>query len=212
MKMQITATHLTRFLEALAATLKAERDYLTQLDSAIGDADHGVNLDRGFSAVLAGLPAVADHDLGTILSMVSTTLISKVGGTSGPLYGTAFQRASRVIGATHAIGPDELVAACDAAFAGIAARGRSQRGEKTMLDTLGPALDALQSSVAAGHPLPDAAAHALAAAEDGMRATIPMLATKGRAAFLGERSIGHQDPGATSAYFLVRELVRALGE
>ena len=210
--MQVTSAHILRFLESAAATLSEQRDYLTQLDSPIGDADHGANMHRGFSAVAAGLPAVADKDIGAIFMMVSSTLIAKVGGASGPLYGTGFLRASRVIGPRHAIEPHDMLAALDAAFEGIAARGKSARGQKTMLDTIGPAADALRAALEAGDELPAALEAMLAAAERGMASTSDMLALRGRAAFLGERSVGHQDPGATSAFLMMGALVRAVSE
>jgi dihydroxyacetone kinase-like protein len=210
--MQITSAQIVRFIEVAAATISEQRDYLTQLDSPIGDADHGTNMHRGFSAVAASLPAVADKDIGAIFMMVSSTLIAKVGGASGPLYGTAFLRASRLIGPRYEIDGDLALAAFDAAFEGIASRGKSERGQKTMLDTMGPAVDALRAAVEGGDELPAAFEKMLAAAEQGMAATRDMLALRGRAAFLGERSIGHQDPGATSAFLLLSALVRAISE
>lgn len=204
--MRITAEHVIRFLEGVAARVKEQRAYLTELDAAIGDADHGTNLDRGFSAVLVKLPTVADQDIGTILKTTGTTLVSTVGGAAGPLYGTAFLRAGMALAERHELGADELIAALEAALAGIVARGKAQRGEKTMIDTIAPALDALKAAHAAGATLSAALDAATAAAEAGMRATIPMLATKGRASYLGERSIGHQDPGATSAYLMATVL------
>jgi dihydroxyacetone kinase-like protein len=144
--------------------------------------------------------------------MVSSTLIAKVGGASGPLYGTGFLRASRAIGQRHEIDESDLLAAFEAAYEGIASRGKSDRGQKTMLDTFGPALDALRAAVAAGDEPPAALEKMLAAAERGMASTRDMLALRGRAAFLGERSIGHQDPGATSAFLLLGALARAISE
>ncbi|MBC8076587.1 MAG: dihydroxyacetone kinase subunit L [Chloroflexales bacterium] len=210
--MQITSAQIVRFIEGAAATISEQRDYLTQLDSPIGDADHGANMHRGFSAVVASLPSVVDQDIGAILLMVSSTLIAKVGGSSGPLYGTAFLRASRLIGPRHTIEAADMLAALDAAYEGVASRGKSQRGQKTMLDTIGPAADALRAALDAGEPFPTVLDRFLGAAEQGMASTRDMLALRGRAAFLGERSIGHQDPGATSAFLLIRELVKAITE
>jgi dihydroxyacetone kinase-like protein len=198
------------FLEGVAETIKAQRQYLTELDSAIGDADHGINLDRGFSAVAAKLPDLREQDAGTILKTVGTTLVSTVGGASGPLYGTAFLRAGAALAGHDQCGADELQAALQAAHDGIVARGKATRGEKTMLDAIGPALDAFTAAHARGADLVEAMREATAAAEAGMRATIPMLATKGRASYLGERSIGHQDPGATSAYLIASVLQTTL--
>jgi phosphoenolpyruvate---glycerone phosphotransferase subunit DhaL len=210
--MYITAAHVIRFIERSATTIKAQRDYLTQLDSAIGDADHGVNLDRGFSMVLTKLPGVANKDIGAILKTVGTTLVSTVGGASGPLYGTAFLRASVATGNRFEIGLSDLVAALEAALEGIQSRGKSTRGEKTMIDVIGPGIDALRAAIAADEDPQSALRMGLAACEAGMRATIPMLATKGRASYLGERSIGHQDPGATSAFLIAQALVEVLAQ
>lgn len=208
--MQITAEHVIKFIEKVAVIVKEQREYLTQLDSAIGDADHGVNLDRGFSTVLTKLPSVADKDIGSILKTVGTTLVSTVGGASGPLYGTAFLRAGMATGDRFELGPSDLIAALEAALEGIQTRGKSTRGEKTMIDTIGPAIDALKAANAAGDDFVAALRKGLAAAEAGMKSTIPMLATKGRASYLGERSIGHQDPGATSAYLMGTALLAVI--
>lgn len=208
--MQITSEHILRFLENVAATIKEQRDYLTQLDSAIGDSDHGVNLDRGFSAVVTKLPTVADKDIGTILKTVGTTLVSTVGGASGPLYGTAFLRAGMATADRFELSADDLVVALQAALEGIQARGKAQRGEKTMVDAIAPGIDRLREALAAGDELISALQQACEATRQGMEATIPMLATKGRASYLGERSIGHQDPGATSAYLIAQSLLASL--
>ena len=208
--MQITVAHVISFLERVAASIKANRDLLTQLDSTIGDADHGANLDRGFTAVLAKLPTVADKDIGAVLKLVGMTLVSTVGGASGPLYGTAFLRAGTTIGERQTIGSDELVAALDAALEGIMQRGKAQRGEKTMIDAIAPGIEALKASLASGAELTDALHAGVAAMEAGVQATIPMLATKGRASYLGERSIGHQDPGATSATLIGKALLETV--
>jgi dihydroxyacetone kinase-like protein len=205
--MQITAEQVIKYIERIAAVVKEQRDYLTQLDSAIGDADHGVNLDRGFTAVLTKLPGVADKDIGAILKTVGTTLVSTVGGASGPLYGTAFLRAGMAAGDRFELGPADLIAALEAALEGIQSRGKSARGEKTMIDSIGPGIDALKAAHAAGDDFLAALRKGLAACEAGMLATAPMLATKGRASYLGERSIGHQDPGATSAYLMAHALL-----
>ncbi|NJM06651.1 dihydroxyacetone kinase subunit L [Candidatus Gracilibacteria bacterium] len=210
--MNITAEHVIKFVERVAATVKEQRDYLTDLDSAIGDADHGANLDRGFSAVLTKLPTVADKDIGSILKTVGTTLVSTVGGASGPLYGTAYLRAGMVMGDRFEMSADDLVAALEAALEGIIARGKAQRGEKTMVDAIGPGIDALKAARAAGEELLPALRQAVAATEVGMLATTPMLATKGRASYLGDRSIGHQDPGATSAFLMAKAMLAVIEE
>jgi phosphoenolpyruvate---glycerone phosphotransferase subunit DhaL len=195
------------WLQRAGAALHEQREYLTGLDAAIGDADHGTNMDRGFKAVLDKLPGVGEADIGTILKTVGTTLVSTVGGASGPLYGTAFLRAGMALAGKQDLEPVDLVTGLGAAVEGIMARGKAQRGEKTMVDALAPALEALQARVSAGASLDEALQAAVAAAEAGMTATIPMLATKGRASYLGERSVGHQDPGATSATLLLRTML-----
>ncbi|NCC34002.1 MAG: dihydroxyacetone kinase subunit L [Chloroflexia bacterium] len=208
--MQITADHVIKFIETITMRVKEQRDYLTQLDSAIGDADHGVNLDRGFTTVLTKLPSVADKDIGTILKTVGTTLVSTVGGASGPLYGTAFLRAGMASAERFELSVDDLTVVVEAALEGIQARGKSTRGEKTMIDAIGPAVDALKEARAAGDDLLTSLRKAVAACQAGMEATIPMLATKGRASYLGERSIGHQDPGATSAFLMAQALLEVV--
>ena len=204
--MNLTRDHVVRFIEGVAATMKAQRAYLTELDSAIGDADHGINLDRGFTAVLAKLPTFQDGDIGTILKTVGMTLVSTVGGASGPLYGTAFMRAATAAGNKTELEVADLVAVMEAALEGIQSRGRAKKGEKTMIDAIAPGLDALKAAVERGADLATAIAETTSAMEAGMKATIPMLATKGRASYLGERSMGHQDPGATSAYLMATVL------
>lgn len=208
--MQITADTVIRFIEGVAARIKEHRDELTQLDSAIGDADHGANLDRGFTAVLAKLPTVADKDIGTILKTTGMTLVSTVGGASGPLYGTAYMRAGMALADRYEMTENELVAALEAALEGIIARGKAQRGEKTMVDAIAPGIEALKTALADGSE-PRAAIHtALEAVQQGVQDTIPLLATKGRASYLGDRSIGHQDPGATSAFYMAQVMVETL--
>lgn len=192
------------WLRRSAQALREQRQYLTDLDSAIGDADHGINMDRGFTAVLDKLPTVAEADIGAILKTVGTTLVSTVGGASGPLYGTAFLRAGMALAGKQELEPADALLGLNAALEGIMTRGHAQRGEKTMVDALAPAVDALKAQVESGADLTEALRAAAEAAEAGAQATIPMLATKGRASYLGERSIGHQDPGATSVTLLLR--------
>ena len=206
----MTAEHVIRFLQRLHAEVEAHRDELTRLDAAIGDADHGTNLHRGFAAVVEQLPALAGRDAGAILKTTGMTLVSTVGGAAGPLYGTAFIRAGMALADRPEPNADDLVAAWEAALEGIQARGKAQRGEKTMVDAIAPALDALKRAKGNGDDLPTAMRAAVTAAEDGMRATIPMRATKGRASYLGDRSVGHQDPGATSAHMIVRVMYEVM--
>lgn len=194
------------WLRRSAQALHEQRQYLSDLDAAIGDGDHGINMDRGFTAVLDKLPAVAEADIGTILKTVGTTLVSTVGGASGPLYGTAFLRAGTALAGKQELQASDVALGMDAALEGIIARGRAQRGEKTMVDALAPAVDAFKASINAGQPVADALELAAAAGEQGMLATIPLVATKGRASYLGERSAGHQDPGATSVTLFLRAM------
>jgi dihydroxyacetone kinase-like protein len=203
--MAVESAAMLAWLQRSASRLHEQRNYLTDLDAAIGDADHGANMDRGFTAVMAKLQAEgAPEDVGAILKTVGATLVSTVGGASGPLYGTAFLRAGMALAGKTALEPGDIEEGLQAALEGIKARGKAQRGEKTMIDALEPAVQAYSAALAAGQDTKAALAAAADAAEEGMRATIPLLATKGRASYLGERSIGHQDPGATSSALLLR--------
>lgn len=204
--MSVTTEQVIAWLQRSAAVLRENKDYLTQLDSPIGDADHGINMDRGFTAVMDRLPGVADKDAGTILKTVGTTLVSTVGGASGPLYGTAFLRAGTALAGKFELQDSDVLAALEAALEGIMARGKARSGEKTMVDALQPAIATFKAALEAGDALKEALAKATESAEQGMKATIPMLATKGRASYLGERSIGHQDPGATSSWLFLRAM------
>lgn len=199
-------TCVLNWLQRTAEVLHEQREYLTSLDAAIGDADHGINMDRGFTAVLAKLQDVTDADIGTILKTVGTTLVSTVGGASGPLYGTAFLRAGLALAGKQELMASDIADGLRAALDGIVARGHAQRAEKTMVDALAPAVDAFTASIAQGQDSNEALHAATEAAEEGMRQTIPMVATKGRASYLGERSAGHQDPGATSVVLLLRAM------
>ena len=206
----VTKEQIVHWLELTATVLNENREYLTDLDRAIGDADHGTNMDRGFKKVAEKLPTVADKDIGNILKTVWMTLISSVGGASGPLYGTFFQRGGMAADAKEELSDEDLVTTLQGAVDGVIARGRAQPGDKTMVDALLPAMAALKESVAAGKGCVGALADAVAAAEQGMKDTIPLQARKGRASYLGERSIGHQDPGATSSYLILNALLTAL--
>ena len=206
----MTNEDILRWLERIADVLHENAAYLTQLDSAIGDADHGINMDRGFTAVRAKFPTMATMVIATQLKTVGTTLVSTVGGASGPLYGTAFLRAGVAVAGKQQLGPANLVALLEAFLGGIVARGKAQPGEKTMVDALTPALAAAKEALNEGLPLKELSSRATQAAEEGMKATIPLLATKGRASYLGERSVGHQDPGATSSWLILRSLTEVL--
>jgi len=209
--MPITTEDTLRWLKQLAQVLHENRDYLTQLDSPIGDADHGINMDRGFKAVTEKLPAMASMDIGSILKTVGTTLVSTVGGASGPLYGTAFLRAGMATSGKLELYEADFVGMLEAALEGVKARGKAQPGEKTMVDALTPALAAAKEAEAQNLGLSQMLRRASDAAEAGMKATIPLLATKGRASYLGERSIGHQDPGATSSWLMLKTLADTCG-
>lgn len=204
--MPLTTENVLQWLQRYARAIHENNQYLTQLDSAIGDADHGANMDRGFKAVSAKLAGMESSDIGTILKTVGSTLVSTVGGASGPLYGTAFLRAGLVTSGKHELETADVISMLEAATEGIRARGKAHEGEKTMLDALYPAIAAGKQAQAENATLP-AVLHRMAdAAEEGMKKTIPMLATKGRASYLGERSVGHQDPGATSSWLLLKSL------
>lgn len=204
--MPITTEDIRYWLQQLALVLQENRDYLTQLDSAIGDADHGINMDRGFKAVTEKLSTQTEMDIGSLLKLVGTTLVSTVGGASGPLYGTAFLRAGIAMTGKRELYESDYIALLEAAVEGIKARGKAQPGEKTMLDALAPALAAAKEAEARHLDLVEITRRASEAAEEGMKATIPLVATKGRASYLGERSAGHQDPGATSSWLLLKTL------
>ncbi len=206
---RISAADVLAWLRTYAGIIQREKEYLTALDSAIGDADHGINMDRGFQAALGKLDGLGEADIGTLLRTVGMTLVSTVGGAAGPLYGTFFLQLGGATAGRHEIGLADLLAALEAGLAGIVRLGKAEPGDKTMLDALLPARDALHGAVEAGLPVADAVARAAEAAEEGMRATVPLVARKGRASYLGERSAGHQDPGATSSYFLFRAAVEA---
>ncbi|SDX33557.1 dihydroxyacetone kinase DhaL subunit [Geodermatophilus africanus] len=203
----VDAAALTAWVREFARLAHEQRDALTRLDAAIGDADHGANLDRGLTAVVAALEAQPADDPAAVLKTVATTLIKTVGGASGPLYGTFFLRAA---GALDGDDGRALATAVRAGYDGVVARGKAERGDKTMLDALGPACDALDEAVAAGESLDDALRAAAAAAAAGRDATEPLVARKGRASYLGERSAGHVDPGAASATLLVEAAATAL--
>lgn len=186
-----------------------QRDYLTELDSAIGDADHGTNMSRGMSAVLTKTDATASATPAELLKTVGMTLVSSVGGASGPLYGTFFLRMGTSAGEAQALDAAAFGAALRSGLDGVIARGKAEPGDKTMIDALAPALDAFDAAVASGSDLSTAAQAALDAAEKGRDATEPLQAKKGRASYLGERSIGHLDPGAASTTLLFQALVAA---
>jgi dihydroxyacetone kinase-like protein len=201
---------LLAWLRELAAVYERSRDELTALDAAIGDADHGTNMARGFAAVAADLASSPPADTSSALKAAAMTLIRTVGGAAGPLYGTFFLRASAACAGLAELGPADWLAAFRQGVEGVRQRGKAEPGDKTMLDALLPAVQAMQEALSAGMSLPDMLWRAEQAAKAGMEGTIPLQARKGRASYLGERSIGHQDPGATSSWLLVRAAAAAL--
>jgi dihydroxyacetone kinase-like protein len=203
----VTKDQIVQWLQTTAAVLEENKQYLTELDAAIGDADHGINMDRGFKKVMTQLPGVADKDIGSILKTTGMALISSVGGAGGPLYGTLFMRAGMAVDAKHELTDEDLAALLQAAVEGVVQRGKAALGDKTMVDALSPASEAFKQAFEQGSDTVPALQRAVAAAEQGMKDTIPMQAKKGRASYLGERSIGHQDPGATSSHFILKALL-----
>ncbi len=201
-----------RWLGRIADVLHENAQYLTQLDSPIGDADHGTNMDRGFVAVRNKFPTMTTMDMATQFKAVGTTLVSTVGGSSGPLYGTAFLRAGTAITGKTKLDTADVVALLEAFLGGVITRGKAQPGEKTMVDALTPAVSAAKEALNQGASIAELTARAATAAEEGTQATIPMLATKGRASYLGERSVGHQDPGATSSTLMLKALAEVCAQ
>ena len=202
--MMITKENILSWINALQKIYNDNKEYLTELDSAIGDADHGINMDRGFAAVKAELEKTPSQDISTALKTVAMTLIRTVGGASGPLYGTFFLRASNACTGKTDLQTSDVVALFEAGLEGIVQRGKAQPGDKTMVDALLPAINVMKQSLQDEADLKQILQQGVAAAEKGMEATIPLQARKGRASYLGERSIGHQDPGATSSYLLLK--------
>jgi dihydroxyacetone kinase-like protein len=202
--MAVGREEVLKWLEALQQVYAENRELLTELDSAIGDADHGINMDRGFTAVKAELAAHSPSDIRSVFQSVATVLIRQVGGAAGPLYGTFFLRAAAACAGKTEIEATDVVALFQAGIEGVQQRGKAAAGDKTMLDALLPAFDAMRKGLGDGCSLAAILDAGAAAANAGMLATVPMQARKGRASYLGARSIGHQDPGATSSYLLLQ--------
>src|SRR6188472_2353407 len=207
--MAVGRDDVLRWLSALQKVFAENRQQLTDLDSAVGDGDFGISLDRGFTAVEAELTANAPGDLRTVFQKVATVLIKTMGGTSGPLLGTFFLRAGAACADKSELAPADVVALFQAGVEGIQQRGKAARGDKTMLDALLPAVDAMRGAQEGGSGLAEILERGAAAAEAGMRATISMQARKGRASYLGDRSVGHQDAGATGSYLLLKAAAEA---
>lgn len=206
-QLMITKVVIINWLEHYANILAENKEYLTELDSAIGDADHGINMDRGFKKVVEKLPTVKDQDISKILKTVGMTLMSTVGGASGPLYGTFFMQAGNRIQGKEELSDNDFLLLYEDGVSGILKRGRPNLQDKTMYDAMDPALNALKSSLEQKLDFEECLKSMVAAAEKGMKDTIPLQARKGRASYLGERSIGHQDPGATSSYLMLKSLL-----
>jgi dihydroxyacetone kinase-like protein len=207
----VDVADLSGWVHEFGRLVADEKDHLTALDAAIGDADHGINMDRGLTAVVNALAASPPANPGALFRQVGMTLVSTVGGAAGPLFGTIFLRLGTAFGDGTDIDPAAFVLGLRAGLDGVVARGRAEAGDKTMYDALAPAVDALDHALADGQDLGRALRDALGAAEAGRDATIPMLARKGRASYLGERSVGHQDPGATTVALLIAAAVHTLG-
>lgn len=209
---KVTLDTLVDWLTRFSAVVTEQRDYLTELDSAIGDADHGANMARGMTAVMEKIGGAKPDTIAELLKNVGMTLVSSVGGASGPLYGTFFLRMGMASGPVSELSASELENALRAGFEGIVQRGKAELGDKTMCDAFAPALDAYAAALAAGSDLRGASGAAASAGAEGRDATIPLLAKKGRASYLGERSVGHLDPGATSTAMLLKTLADAIAQ
>jgi phosphoenolpyruvate---glycerone phosphotransferase subunit DhaL len=201
--MAVPYAQVLGWVEAFASTVAENKGDLTRLDQAIGDGDHGTNMDRGMKAVVAKLDGLEGEDIGDLFKTVGMTLVSTVGGAAGPLYGTLFLQMGVATAGKSELEPDDWAAALDAAVSGVQMRGKAEPGDKTMIDALIPARDAFSAAVAEGASFDEALRRSAEAAEQGMLATTPLVAKKGRASYLGERSAGHQDPGATSSHLLL---------
>ena len=207
--MTITHAAVEDWMKRFAAEVAENRTYLTKLDGAIGDGDHGTNMDRGMKKALERLEGGDGDDIGASLKAIGMALVSSVGGAAGPLYGTLFMQMGQAAAGKSELDLAGFTEALDAGVQGVIKRGKAERGDKTMLDALGPALDALKA--ADGDDVPAALQQAADAAREGMEATVPLVARKGRASYLGERSAGHQDPGATSSHLLLKTAAEAVG-
>ncbi len=201
---------MLKVFDAIGETMAAHKDYLTELDSAIGDADHGINMNRGFHKVHDKLSAGSYSDLGGLFKDVGMTLMGNVGGASGPLYGTFFMRMSTKLAGRQDVDTASLAEAMEEGLKGIVALGKAQLQDKTMVDALTPAVDALKNAAVEGVGLSGALEASVEAAKSGMESTIPLVARKGRASYLGERSAGHQDPGATSIYLILSTILHSV--
>ncbi|MGE5461335.1 MAG: dihydroxyacetone kinase subunit DhaL [Solirubrobacterales bacterium] len=202
--MSVSYEDAVRWVRTFAGVIAENKEYLTQLDSAIGDADHGINMNRGFQAVAGKLDAIPNGDIGNLMKTVGMTLVSTVGGAGGPLYGTLFLQIGVATAGKAELEGADWALALEKGVEGVQMRGKAEPGDKTMVDALIPARDAFRQALDEGESFAGALQRSAAAAEEGMKATIPWVARKGRASYLGERSAGHQDPGATSSFLLLK--------
>jgi phosphoenolpyruvate---glycerone phosphotransferase subunit DhaL len=210
--LSITSTEVREWITAYAAAIAENRAELVKLDTAIGDGDHGTNMDRGMRKAVEKVDGTAGDDIGALLKAVGMALVSSVGGAAGPLYGTLFLQMGTASTGREELDLDGWTAALEAGVKGVRARGKAEPGDKTMIDALVPALEALRAAVDDGSGPADALRRSADAAEEGMRATIPLEARRGRASYLGPRSVGHQDPGATSAQLLLAVAADTFGD
>jgi dihydroxyacetone kinase-like protein len=202
--LSVSYDDVLRFIHSFRAVVAENKDHLTKLDAAIGDGDHGINMDRGMKAAVAKIEGHSPGDIGALFKTVGMALVSSVGGAGGPLYGTLFMQLGMALGGKSEMGVADWSAAVEAGVKGLQTRGKAELEDKTMVDAWIPARDALKSAVDDDLSMGEALKRSASAAEEGMTATIPLVARKGRASYLGERSAGHQDPGATSTYLLLR--------
>lgn len=208
--MVITRQHIVSWLQLCAEVFTEQRDFLTQLDADIGDGDHGLNMNRGFNKVLEKLPSVADKDIGFILKNTGMTLLSSVGGASGPLFGTFFIRAAQSANAKQSLDLPALCQMLKEGVEGVVMRGKAEPGDKTMCDVWVPVVERLEQDNRQNLDIKTALRQAVEQARQSLESTITMQARKGRASYLGERSIGHQDPGATSAMLMIQALCQVV--
>ena len=210
--MSVSYEDAVRFVRSFTDIIAENKEYLTELDSAIGDADHGINMNRGMQAVIGKIDGLPAGDIGTMLKTAGMTLVSTVGGAAGPLYGTLFLQFGAATAGKAELEATDWAAALEAGVQGVQHRGKAEPGDKTMVDALIPARDEFRAAIDDGAGFADALRRSAAAGEEGMKATIPWVARKGRASYLGERSAGHQDPGATSSYLLLKTVAETWGD
>jgi len=206
----VTKEQIIKWLKLAAHVMQDNKEWLTQLDAAIGDGEHGINMARGFQKVSSHLPSLADKDIGSILKSTGAILLSAIGGAGGVIFATFFIEAGKVTSGRQELGPADIATFLKAGLSGVIKRGGAQVGDKTMVDALAPAVTAFDRSLEEGADTTEALGQAVAAAQNGMTETTHLVAKKGRASYLGERSIGHQDPGATSLYLILRALYDAV--